>query len=86
MSTPAEGMVLILLLLGTKATDDAAVAASKRARTWALRHRWDDCVDFDEVIVLLLPVFSVVLLVEEVYRNRLSYSDKVSQCSGVFDT
>ena len=62
MPNPAEGMVLILLLVGTKATDDAAVAASKRACTWALRHRWEDCVDFDEVIVLLLPVIFVVLL------------------------
>lgn len=57
MSTPAEGM-LILLLLGTKATDDAAVAASKRACTWALRHRWEDCIGFDDVIEFLLPVFS----------------------------
>ena len=55
MPTPAEVIVLTLLLVGTKATDDAAVAASKRACTWALRHRWEDCVDFDDVIVFLLP-------------------------------
>ena len=53
MSTPAEGM-LILLLLGAKATDDEAIAAIIRACTWARRrHRLVDCVVLDDVIVFI---------------------------------
>ena len=84
MSTPAEGM-LILLLLGAKATDDEAIAAIIRACTWARRrHRWVDCVVLNDVIVFIFTSSCFRTKesqpgVEEVFRNRLSQSDKASQ-------